>query len=184
MMKTNERIEARVFEIKSQITAFDKDNYDRLDLLDELLKLQDEMRILVFNDEHAKNANLRIWNVVKQLELLNKEKGHIADAELEAVTDKCKYIGSLISALISGAAGERKANFSLLNMKCSKRVLKNIELSSDGITSELDNVVVTSKGVFLIGVKNMGKMFLLMKMEIITKKKIMIRALIVILERR
>lgn len=157
MMKTNERIEARALEIESQITAFDREKYDRLGLLDELLKLQEEMRILVFNDEHAKNANLRIWNVVKQLELLNKEKGHIVDVELENVIDKCRYIGNLISALISGVAGERKANFSLLNMKCRKRLLKNIELSSDGITSELDNVVVTSKGIFLIEVKNTGK---------------------------
>lgn len=153
-MRTNEKIAMRTEEILNQITAFQKDKFSKQELIDELLKLQEELRNIVYNDEHAKNANLRIGNVANQLEILNKERGNIADEAVTEVVGKCKEIGNQISALISGVTGEKKAFYSLLNMNCKKKILQNIELSGNGITTEIDDVVITKKGLFLIEVKN------------------------------
>lgn len=154
MIKTNEKIEERAVEILSKITAFDKDKYDRKSLLEELLKFQEELRNILFNNEHADNADLRIWNVIDHLEKLNKDKGNIAEDELKNIVKQCKCIGNMISVLIAGVAGENKAYFSLQNISHYRKILKNIELSYEDITSELDNIVVTKKGIFLIEVKN------------------------------
>jgi len=156
-MKTNETVTMRTTEIINQITAFQKEKFNKQELLDEFLKLQDELRNIVYNDEHARNANLRIGNVANQLEVLNKERGNIADNAVAEVVAQCNSIGEQIRILISGVTGEKKAFYSLLNMNCKKTIIQNVELSKDGITTELDDVVITKKGVFLIEVKNTSK---------------------------
>ena len=157
MIKTNEQIDLRAAEIMNQITAFEEEKYDKKTLLIELLKLQKELKTIVFNDERAEDENLRIWDVAKQLEILNEERGNIANDEVENAVNQCKYIGNMIARLITGGVGKKKVFFELLNLKCPKAIIKNIDLAYEGVSSGLDEVVVTSKGVFLIEVKNTGK---------------------------
>ena len=158
MMKTDVlTITKRIEIIISQITAFSKEKYFKEELLEELLKLQAELVELVYNDEHAKQAELRIWNVIKQLELLNKQRGDKYSEEVEKVINQLKYIGNLISAEVSGIKGEKKTFHNLLNMNCKKIIKQNVEFKDDIITTELDDVVITRKGVFVVEVKNTQK---------------------------
>ena len=72
----------RTTEIVSQIDAFSKGKYTKKELLPEMLRLQQEIVRLTFNESHADTAGLRIWDVVVHLEQLNNEHGNVADDEL------------------------------------------------------------------------------------------------------
>lgn len=86
MSKINDRIQ----DILSQITAFDKDAYAREELLPELFELQRQMVELIFNGTHADLARLKIWDVEKHLIQLNEVKGHIADVDWKRLLQPAK----------------------------------------------------------------------------------------------
>ena len=152
MTKTN-----RVNEIISQITAFSQETYRHEDLLPELLKLQKELISLVFNDVHAEDASLRIWDVENHFRKLNEKNGHIADEEIDKVIRGCRIICNMIKSEFSGRAGEQKAFWSLEKVRCKNQILKNIEFKNEKHRTELDAIVFTAKAVFVIEVKNPRK---------------------------
>lgn len=88
---------------------------------------------------------------------MNAERGGIVTEGLRAFERDCKYICNLIKAEISGNRGEEKAFESLSRIRGEHTVLRNIELSNDAMRSELDAVVVTRNGAFIIEVKNTSK---------------------------
>ena len=152
-MTTTERIQ----ELTSRMTSFPELRIHKSDLLAELLKLQEEVCNETFNDIHAENSKLRIWDVQAHLEKLNEERGHIADAELQTFKEGCRIVSNEISAEITGNAGEYKAARSLEIIRCKKRILRNIEFTSDDRRTELDFIVFTEKAIFIVEVKNPQK---------------------------
>lgn len=149
--------ETRMNEILSQITAFGKETCTKTEYLPELLKLQQEMVCLTFNNDHAENADLRLWNVVEHFTELNEERGHIADEELEKFKQDCKKICNTIIAEISGNSGEQKVFQALNTLRCHNRVMTNVELCFDDSRTEIDLLVFTNKAIFIIEVKNTKK---------------------------
>lgn len=147
----------RAQEIVNSFTSFRKDAYYKGEELPEVLKLQDEIVKITFSEEHADLANLRIWDVERHLEAMNKECGGIADEELMAFEDECKDFCNLIKGMISGNKGEARMSRSLEKVRINKRVLKNVELSTDGYRTEIDAVTITEGGVFIVEVKNTAK---------------------------
>lgn len=147
----------RVNEILMDMTAFRKEAYQKEEILDELLELQKNLVNATFSEDHAGKGSLRIWDVEKHLERLNSERGNIANAELEAFEEKCKFICNLIKAEISGRSGEEKAFRALDLIYGKKRIIKNCEMAEGNERTELDAVVVTPKGIFIIEVKNTSK---------------------------
>lgn len=146
--------ETRIKEIISEMKSFSKPVYYKQERLPEYLELQKELIILTFNDSHAENGKLRIWDVEKHLEKLNKECGHIADKELEEFMEDSKFICNEIRAELSGNAGEYKTFRSLEMLRCKNKIMKNIELKSGDHRTEIDAIVFTEKAVFIIEVKN------------------------------
>lgn len=146
--------ENRIKEIMTTMQSFKKDAYHKEELLPEYLELQKELINLTFNDSHAENGKLRIWDVENHLEKLNEECGHIADEEFEVFKEDSKFICNLISAEFSGNAGEYKAFRSLETLRCKNKVMKNIEFKSGDHRTEIDAIVFTEKAVFIIEVKN------------------------------
>ena len=152
-MTTTERIN----EILSAMPSFPDSVIHKSQLQGELFKLQSEIVSATYNDIHAENGKLRIWDVENHLVTLNEERGHIADDELIAFKEGCKDICNAIKAEISGNAGERKAAHSIEMVRCKKHVLQNIEFTTEDFRTELDFIVFTEKAIFIIEVKNPSK---------------------------
>lgn len=146
--------ENRIKEIISQMQSFKKDAFHKEELLPEYLELQKELINLTFNDSHAENGKLRIWDVENHFEKLNEECGHIADSELAEFMEDSKFFCNLIKSEFSGNAGEYKAFRSLETLRCKNKVMKNIEFKSGDHRTEIDAIVFTEKAVFIIEVKN------------------------------
>ena len=146
----------RVNEIVSNFKSFKKDAYHKTEVLPELFALQDELIKAAFNDG-TDITGLKIWDVENHLEQINAECGGIATEQLENFKKDCKYISNLIKAEISGNRGEEKAFDSLSRIHGDHILLKNVELSNTYMKSELDAVVLTRNGAFIVEVKNTSR---------------------------
>ena len=147
----------RVEEIVSIMNSFGKDRYHKSELLTEMLKLQEEVVKITFNEDHASIAGLKIWDVENHLTELNVQKGHIADAELERFKSGCKELCNLIKAEISGRRGEARVyrTLELVTEPCI--IMKNVELGDADMRTEIDALVITSAGLIILEVKNTSK---------------------------
>ena len=147
----------RVSEMMATMKSFGKDTYQRNELLTEMFLLQKEIVGLTFNEEHASTADLKIYDVEKQLEQLNQDCGNVADEELKRFKEGSKTLCNLIKAEISGSRGEAKAFRMLQFIHLKNRVLKNVELSDGLRRTELDAVVITPGVITVVEVKNTAK---------------------------
>ena len=150
-------INARAQEIANSMTTFSKDTYHSSEVLPELFALQQEIVSLTFNEEHADQGALKIWDVERHLEQMNEELGGVATEQLQRFESGCKDLCNMIKAEISGSRGESKAFRSLERLTCLNRVLHNVELTGDEERTELDAVVITRKGLFIVEVKNTAR---------------------------
>lgn len=146
--------ENRITELISQMHSFEKQGYLKKELLSEYLELQKELINLTFNDVHAEKSNLRLWDVENHLDKLNEECGFPANEEIARFKEGCKIVSNAIKSEFSGNAGEYKAFRSLETLRCPKKLLKNIELSTEDRRTEIDGIVITEKAIFVIEVKN------------------------------
>lgn len=150
-------IESRAQEIVNAMNTFGKATYHRSEVLPELFALQQEVISLTFNEEHADQGSLRIWDVERHLEQMNADLGGVADEELQRFEAGCKDLCNMIKAEISGSKGESKAFRSLERLRCFNRVLHNVELTGVEERSEIDALVITGKGLFIVEVKNTAR---------------------------
>lgn len=146
-------IQNRVNEILDQMTAFSKESYTKEEYLPELLKLQSEIVRLTFNDEHADEAKLRLWDASDHLKMINTECGGVADHELHKFLNSSKKISGEITAEISGFKGEQIVFNALESLSCYNAILRNVELEYDGKRTEIDAIVFTHRAVFIIEIK-------------------------------
>jgi len=147
----------RVNELVAAIVSFGKEKYQKGELLDEMFALQQEIVGLTFNGDHASTADLKIWDVERHLEQLNRDCGNVADEELQKFKDRSKVLCNLIKAEISGNRGEAKAFRTLQFIHSKNTILKNVELSDGDLRTELDAVVITPGAITIIEVKNTAK---------------------------
>lgn len=146
-----------VNEILRNMKSFSREKYQKTELLNEMFELQKEMVELTFNEEHAALSDLKIWDVERHLEQLNRNCGNVANEELMKFKNGSKDLCHLIKAEISGNRGEAKAFRAIQDIKSKNAVLKNVELS-DGISrTELDAVVITRTGITIVEVKNTSR---------------------------
>lgn len=146
----------RVNEIATSFKSFVKDTYHKTEVLPELFALQSELVEKTF-EEGTATSELKIWDVERRLDEMNTECGGVATIQIESFKKDCKYICNLIKAEISGNRGETKAFDSLSRIRGEHIILKNIELSNAESRSELDAVVITRNGAFIVEVKNTSR---------------------------
>lgn len=147
----------RFEELMEGMKSFGKENYHKSELLEEMFALQNELIELTFSNDHAATAKLKIWDVERHLEQMNRDNGNVAEEELSRFEEGCKEFCSLIRAEISGNRGEYKVFKELEYLEPQNKVLKNIELREGDTRTELDAVVITSKCVTIVEVKNTSK---------------------------
>ena len=152
-MKKSERVKEIIEELKS----FNKVYYHKSELLDEMFALQKEIVELTFSDSHASTANLKIWDVEDHMEQLNKNCGGVANEELARFKQGSRRLCNLIKAEVSGNKGERKAFKNLEYLNSENRIIKNIEFKDGDVCTELDAVVITTKCITIVEVKNTAK---------------------------
>ena len=148
---------ARIEEIMGAMKSFSKDQYQKSELLSEMFALQQEIVELTFNGEHASTADLKIWDVERHLEQMNRDCGNVADEELQTFKNGSKMLCNLIKAEISGARGEAKAFRTLQNIRNKNIVLRNVELCDGDLRTELDAVVIMPGTIVIVEVKNTAK---------------------------
>lgn len=146
--------EARINEIMAQLTACDQEKYRKEEVIPALLELQQQLVQLVFDEKHAELSKYRIWDVQRHLAQMNIDVGDFLFPEVDSINARCKIINNMIASEFSGRAGERKAFWSLETVRCDNLLLKNVELKSSQHRTELDGIMFTSKGIFIIEVKN------------------------------
>lgn len=150
-------MEKRIEEITSGMKTFTKELYHKSEVLTELLELQNEVVTITFNEEHAEKGKLKFWDVENHFEKMNTNCGNVADEQLEKFKADCRIICNTIKAEMSGQAGEKKAFRSLETLRCNNEIIKNVEFVLGDHRTELDAIVITEKGVFIIEVKNPAK---------------------------
>lgn len=138
--------------INSSIKSFAKEKFSRDEYFQELQRFSKEMINLTFGEEQKEYFSLR--NVIGKLNSENKECGEKATTELNLVCEDLKKVQNEICAQESGRKGENKIFKCLDTVTCKRDIIKNVCLSYENHHTELDAVVITSKAVFLIEVKN------------------------------
>ena len=138
----------------NQIKAFSKESYHKSEILPELLSYQQEVAVIAMGEEHK---DARFFELIKYFEGENEQLGGALTSSLEKFRNDSLMLDNLIKAEISGYNGETKAFQSLEKLKCNNRIIKNIELCNDTFRTEIDAVVITEKGIFIIEVKNTQK---------------------------
>jgi len=150
-------IETRTQDILNIMTSCSKATYRKNEILPAMFELQKELVALTFNEDHAAQGDLKLWDVESHLTQLNEECGGAATEALGRFKTGRRLVSNLIKAEVSGNRGEAKALTSLDRIRTEHMVLKNIELSNEELRTELDAVVITQRGAFIIEVKNTAK---------------------------
>lgn len=155
--KTNQNEEEKIMErrkqeILSNLTAFKKVYYEKQEGLQEMLILQNEMTKVMFGeDQHFHKGFYNIINEVRDYRFHDKR---IRNEVANRFINNCYTLVNKIKCEKSGLQGEKIANYSLDNIKEEHVVLRNLELDDNGKKTEIDFIVITRYGIFILEIKN------------------------------
>ena len=147
-------VEKRITEKANAIKSCSKQSYQKAEMLPELQMLQQELVDFTFGTRKEGNEKLELWDVVDKLRDENDRLGHVADDAFDTFYKESRDVINLIVSEISGKIGESKAFGRVESVNTDHRLLKNIELDDGNDRTELDGVLLTKKGAFIIEVKN------------------------------
>jgi len=105
----------------------------------------------IFEENHAEN--LRMGHVISHLNDLACEAGLENSDEMQIFMNLANEFERLIAVEIAGNKGERLVNRALKMVASKNHMISNIEFGEDEFRTELDKIVITKKGIFLIEVK-------------------------------
>ncbi len=152
MNRTTERYK----KLMKVMSPCSKDMYFKDEIQSELTALKNVIVNCTYNVEHAENMRLGLEDVVKHLGDKNSKRGNLADEYLLRLETECKEFDTILGREVAGNTGELQAFRSLETVKSDHIIFQNLELSNGENRGELDAVVITSKAIFLIEVKNSG----------------------------
>lgn len=96
----------------------------------------------------------KISDIQAYILALAEKKDLLEDPKIIKFNEMSNELNKLIAFEISGNKGERILAHNLEWVRVKNRSLMNLELGDDNFKTEIDGVVVTSKAIFLIEVKN------------------------------
>ena len=134
---------SRQMEIINSFKKKKKKEFFKNEELSELEALRDE----VLENPHLLDAE-------EYLKKQNEERNGIATAEYEKFENCCKDLTNMIKGVKSGIRGEKKAFHLLKQIRLEKRILQNIVVHTPHGQTEIDDIVISNKGVFIVEVKN------------------------------
>lgn len=151
-MDTKQRYE----KLMKQMTPCSKSLYFKDEIQVEMAELKKVIVNSTYNEEHAFNMRLGLCDVLEYLKTKNEEGGNAAGEYIARLEDECRTFDTILGRERAGSTGEIQAFRSLETLKSEHVIYKNLELNIGDNRGELDAVVVTSKAIFLIEVKNPG----------------------------
>ena len=146
----------RVQEIKNSLTAFSQDKYRKKDMKDEYIKLQRQVVGLVMGQEAAQDNSISVRKVSEVIKEACAHNDKVDPKLMYKTLHHLKKLSNAISGEIRGLHGETIVTAFIDNIDCNKLMLKGIELESEGIRTEIDNLVITKRGAFIVEVKNVS----------------------------
>lgn len=150
MMNKTERYE----KLMQLMSPCSKELYYKDEVQSELMGLKKVILNCTYNEEHAENMRLELGDVLRHLREKNDERGNVAGEYLDSLEIECEKFDAMLGREVAGNAGEVQAFRSLETMTSQNITFHNLELCNGENRGELDAVVITSKAVFLIEVKN------------------------------
>ena len=101
--------EKRINEIIDGMKSFNKETFHKSELLDEMLKLKEEIITTTFTKEELENNKYELVDVSNHFKQLYAEKKWPEDEDLWKLEKNNRNLQNLINAEISGNKGEEKA---------------------------------------------------------------------------
>lgn len=165
-----ELIYSSMKQIESKYSA-DLDSDKRLnDAIENIRSKYNYLTCETFIKKEISKNNIK-WNSLKFFDMASVEYNNIASSRIDVLRDIDKYLTSRISYLFSsykianaGVAGEEKVNKELnkysdefINISNKAINLKKFNYIKDEHVMEVDNIVISSRGVFVLEIKNKGE---------------------------
>lgn len=151
-VKEETKMEGRKQEVMNKLTALRSTHYGKKEGLDEMLKLRSQMAWQMLGRDHGRQCQYYdIINCVRDFRFHNKQ---ISQTIVPRFVKKCYVMHDRIGAEMSGNKGEEIASYALDNIKTDHLVLRNVELDDNGKKTEIDAVVITKYGIFILEIKN------------------------------
>ncbi len=147
-------MEQKIEKMVMGMQAFSKEAYSNHELYGEYVALQKEFVYIALGEEDSK---MKIKDVCNYLIAENTKYKGVATKEIEQFSEDCEVMIGAMRARKAGKEGERQTFKALETLNCRNRFLRNVELEFDGHKTELDAIVFTKRGVYIIEVKNMGR---------------------------
>ena len=145
--------------VESILGRFEKMNiltrtdYTFVEYVDELFKFQTEVAKLIFNQEDI--AGIRMNEVVAKCEAMAREKNLKSCHEVRDGINALKTIEKEISIAMSGKKGEDRVAYTFQFVeRPDASFFRNIYINDESEETEIDAVVITKNGAFVIEVKN------------------------------
>ena len=138
------------FEKKNILTRTD---YTFVEYVDELLNFQTEVAKLIFNKDDI--AGIRMNEVVAKCEAIAREKNLKGCNEVRDGINALKIIEKEISIAMSGKKGEDRVAYTFQFVKRpDASFFRNVYINDELEETEIDAIVITKNGAFVIEVKN------------------------------
>ena len=155
--KTNQNKEEKLMEkrkqdILSNLTALKNVYYEKQEGLQEMLTLQNEMEKEMFGETQFGHKGF--YNIINEVRDYRFHDKRIRNEVVNRFINNCYTMVSKIKCEKSGLQGEKIANYSLDNIKEEHVVLRNLELDDNGKKTEIDFIVITRYGIFILEIKN------------------------------
>lgn len=137
-----------------KINALQNEEYSNDECLDEMIKLENQIVCFVFNKKYQNGCKYD-W-VIENFKKANITNQHVKTEVLPRLIQTFEEMQSDIRKKLSGNTGERyiakQLQVAQTHLKDSE-CLCNLQLQKNTMTTELDNILITSKAIFIIETK-------------------------------
>ena len=150
----------RIEEIKSKLINLGTENdvmYTNDEKLKRLIMLQSAMSNSVFEMSHA--GHFASKDIMKHFEVLAEEYNLSSTREFHRLSDNMDHLSHTIAILKSGQKAEKETQkmFRLIELDKNVETLYNIGLCSGSDQTEIDTIIISPYGLFLIEIKNFNQ---------------------------
>lgn len=138
----------------SKITAFEEKEYYMDQILPEYINLEKQLYSITFGENIENKTPYLLQDVADRFtKIYNNNKLLLEDEYKDFLQMNRKVIKDIMN-IKQGNKGEYLVQKTLDRLNCKKIVLHNKEFYLNGHSTEIDSIVITEKGIFIIEVKH------------------------------
>lgn len=141
-------------DILSRITAFSEKEYYRDQMLSEYLRLQEQLFSITFGENVESKSPFLFQEVGDRFMKIYNDNKLLLEDEFKEFSEMNTMAIQDVTRIKKGLRGEYLVKKTLDRLKCKKIILYNQEFYAKGHATEIDSIVITEKGIFIVEVKN------------------------------